>query len=160
MIILAETLEHLEPVVYSAAISEIKRLKADYLLVTVPYKQNLNEELSRCGSCGNKFNVRHHYRSFDDTFLIKEFDEFEKMKMDFSEYYSPVSEWLLFLKHTFGDFFYSSEALCDKCGGKAVRPPGVLRFFFRTIVLMEKLLKKMFSLQKPAHMLLLLKRRN
>jgi 2-polyprenyl-3-methyl-5-hydroxy-6-metoxy-1,4-benzoquinol methylase len=82
LIILTEVLEHLDDETYIKAIEEIKRLKANHLLITVPYNENVELGLCKCSVCGNLFNASHHYRKFADSWFNKEFSEYDLEKIE------------------------------------------------------------------------------
>lgn len=60
-----EVLEHLPLNVYAAALTELSRVAGDYLIVSVPYNQDLDQSLVRCEACATRFNPDYHMRSFD-----------------------------------------------------------------------------------------------
>lgn len=61
-----QVLEHLAVPDYQRAKSEIARVASKYVVVSVPYKQCLEDEYTRCPSCRTIFNYDLHLRSFDD----------------------------------------------------------------------------------------------
>ena len=79
LVVLTEVLEHLDDETYIKAIKEIKRLKVNYLLVTVPFNENVELGLCKCSVCGNLFNASYHYRKFDNSWFNKEFLEYERL---------------------------------------------------------------------------------
>lgn len=66
-----EILEHLPVKVYEAGLAEICRLSRRYVMVSVPYKQDLRLSLIECPSCLGQFNPDYHMRSFDEGVLEK-----------------------------------------------------------------------------------------
>jgi SAM-dependent methyltransferase len=64
-----EVLEHLPVDAFPRGLAELSRVASKYLLVTVPYKQDLEASLSRCPSCLARFNPDFHVRSFDEGVL-------------------------------------------------------------------------------------------
>lgn len=69
-----EVLEHLPVGVFPLALTELSRMARKYLLVAVPYRQDLKASLSRCPSCHSRFNADFHVRSFDEGTLSRLFD--------------------------------------------------------------------------------------
>ena len=53
-----EVLEHLPVEVFPSALSELARVARKYLLVSVPYRQDLAASLSRCPSCQDSIQRR------------------------------------------------------------------------------------------------------
>lgn len=69
-----EVLEHLPVAVYPLALSELGRIARKYVLVSVPYRQDLAASMSTCPSCKTQFNADFHVRSFDEATLSGLFD--------------------------------------------------------------------------------------
>jgi len=64
-LISTEVLEHLPHDSFLAALAEIARVTQRYLLITVPWNENLELEQSICPKCKARFNRNYHMRSFD-----------------------------------------------------------------------------------------------
>ena len=64
-----EVVEHLPLAVYPAALSELSRVAARWIMVSVPFEQNLRESLCECPSCSTRINPDYHLRSFDEEKL-------------------------------------------------------------------------------------------
>lgn len=62
-----EVVEHLPVAVFPAAIAELARVARKYVVVSVPYRQDLAEGMSRCPKCETRFNPDFHMRSFDEA---------------------------------------------------------------------------------------------
>lgn len=60
-----EVLEHLDRVQMEQALAELKRCARRYIIVSVPYREQLERGLIKCKSCGNVFHVYGHQQSFD-----------------------------------------------------------------------------------------------
>ncbi len=72
-VVCLEVLEHLEQDVFERSITELARVARSYLLVSVPYRQDLRREMVRCAECGLKYHADLHRRSFRDS------GEFERL---------------------------------------------------------------------------------
>lgn len=64
-----EVLEHLSVDSYPRALDELSRVAGQHLLITVPYRQDLEASLSKCPQCHARFNPDFHVRSFDEDVL-------------------------------------------------------------------------------------------
>jgi SAM-dependent methyltransferase len=64
LVLSAETLEHLPPAEYETAKAEMLRVARRYILVELPYMQNLGIGMEKCPKCGHKFHANHHYRRY------------------------------------------------------------------------------------------------
>jgi len=71
VVIMSEVLEHLETDIIKKTLKEVKRvLKEDGKFIgTVPYNENLKEQIVICPTCGEKFHRWGHVQSFDIQIL-------------------------------------------------------------------------------------------
>lgn len=119
LIICTEVLEHLPPAVYKKALQELSRISKKYILIELPYRQQLAFGIERCSSCGTKFHCNHHYRAFNDRILRRLFRRDWKMVEIHvvggpQFYYQPFS---LFIRQRLGGVWMKSPiAICTKCG--------------------------------------------
>ncbi|MBS1733032.1 MAG: class I SAM-dependent methyltransferase [Bacteroidetes bacterium] len=61
-----EVIEHLPQETYRQALKEIARVSAKYIIITVPYNEDLLETQTQCPRCKSKFNSDLHLRSFQE----------------------------------------------------------------------------------------------
>lgn len=61
-----EVIEHLPTTIYPAALEELARISRKYIIISVPYKEVLEDSYTKCPSCKSIFNYELHLRSFDD----------------------------------------------------------------------------------------------
>ncbi|HEV2352818.1 MAG TPA: class I SAM-dependent methyltransferase [Puia sp.] len=66
-----EVIEHLPVAVYERALDELARIAKDYIIISVPYKERLDESFNQCPSCESIFNYELHLRHFDDPKMKK-----------------------------------------------------------------------------------------
>jgi SAM-dependent methyltransferase len=66
MVTCMEVIEHLPHGLYEMALLEISRVAKKYILITVPYKQDLKLMMVQCPFCFSRFNHYLHIRSFDE----------------------------------------------------------------------------------------------
>ena len=59
-----DTLEHIGELEFPGALAELKRVARKYLIVTVPFMENLKASTTICMKCGTTFHVHHHQRGF------------------------------------------------------------------------------------------------
>jgi len=60
-----EVVEHLSTKDFSQALNEIARVSKKYILVSVPYKENLKDHFIECKRCKTRFHRNFHKQSFD-----------------------------------------------------------------------------------------------
>jgi len=156
LVILAEVLEHLDITSFHKVIEEIKRLGAMYLLITVPFNENVGSSSCKCGSCGKLFNPYYHRQSFDDLWFEDVFSDYDLSKITYSSVRTPPSKRIPLLKHRLGVYEYTAAAICDDCGGKPAKPNRILEFVFNGLQVVDRTLKRFFDLKEPYHQILLL----
>ncbi|MNK10368.1 hypothetical protein D3C87_283920 [compost metagenome] len=59
-----EVIEHLPNAIYEDSIRELGRISNKYIMISVPFNENLLKSLVHCPSCKTKFNPEYHMRSF------------------------------------------------------------------------------------------------
>jgi ubiquinone/menaquinone biosynthesis C-methylase UbiE len=59
-----EVLEHLPQVTYLCALNELSRIARQYIIVSVPFNEQLRMSLMECTKCACRFNPNYHLRSF------------------------------------------------------------------------------------------------
>ncbi len=62
-----EVIEHLPVDAYDQALRELARVAAKYVIVGVPYREQIERNVTQCPRCRTVFNVDLHLRSFDDS---------------------------------------------------------------------------------------------
>jgi len=61
-----EVLEHLNPEDFGRALRELARLSKKYIIISVPYREDIESNMVRCPHCFTKFHYDGHLQSFDD----------------------------------------------------------------------------------------------
>jgi len=75
MVSCMEVLEHLPKETFVLALNELSRVSSRYILISVPYDQNLRLSLTECSECCCRFNPYYHLRKFDQNTMLHLFDE-------------------------------------------------------------------------------------
>jgi hypothetical protein len=65
-----EVIEHLPVPIYPLALAELARVARRFVLITVPWRQDLDASLCRCPSCRTLFNGDFHVRRFDESAML------------------------------------------------------------------------------------------
>lgn len=81
LILCSETLEHIPSGTYQQVLTEIERVSAKYILVTVPNNENLLQSSIICPACGHKFHPSRHARSFTKEDMLHLFTKFRLRPM-------------------------------------------------------------------------------
>jgi hypothetical protein len=121
-----EVLEHIPTNLLEKACSELSRVSDEYILIGVPYKQDIRVGRTTCYSCGTKKPPWGHVNSFNEKSLERLFPEYEAMKISFvgktKSVTNDISMHLMdFAGNPYGT--YSQEEPCIQCGKKLSFPP-------------------------------------
>ena len=116
-----DVIEHLPEKDYPQALQEIQRVAKKYILIGVPFMENLASGLTKCAVCGYLYHVNHHYRSFGipelfnllggdwmPTVFVFSGDTIDRGDLYFRSFrkrLGVLTEWEL--------------AVCPQCGAKA-----------------------------------------
>jgi Methyltransferase domain len=117
----SQMLEHLDDSAYRVAIAELRRVARAYLLISVPYCEDLDMRLIRCPACGLRQHVWGHVRRFTPESLIGDLADFDPVATRvFGDLQDPP--WprpLLWAVHNVFRGWYTTEgqhAQCSRCG--------------------------------------------
>ena len=70
-----EVLEHLPQIAYTNALDELVRIARRFILVSVPYNENLQLSYTECIKCCCRFNPNYHLRTFNQQTMQHLFDD-------------------------------------------------------------------------------------
>jgi SAM-dependent methyltransferase len=71
-----EVIEHLPNSIYKTALGELSRLSKKYVIISVPYAEDLEEAYNQCPSCKTIFNRDLHLRNFKENDMEILLDDF------------------------------------------------------------------------------------
>lgn len=74
IVLCSEVIEHIPNHNYHQALQEIVRVASKHILITVPYKEDLQAQTVICPSCGCVFHKTYHMRGYFENDLIKLFE--------------------------------------------------------------------------------------
>jgi hypothetical protein len=121
MVFCAEVLEHIPPNLLATACGELARVSKEYVLIGVPYKQDIRVGRTTCSTCGNVNPPWGHVNKFDEKILSELFPGFSIARMSFvGESGSKTNAFTCALMDISGNPYgtYSQEEPCIHCGGK------------------------------------------
>ena len=72
-----EVIEHLTVNNYKKALSELARVSNKYIIISVPFNEKIDKNVTKCPSCGTIFNTDLHFRNFNNNDLQILFTEFD-----------------------------------------------------------------------------------
>lgn len=124
-----QVLEHIPVRDYEKALSELARISKKYIIVGVPFEEEIDKNMTKCPQCKTQFNVDLHLRSYD-VLDIKNL--FENHNLSCKEYTNVVEkkEYLLLsslikFKESFKEKNkkeYFRSPLCPLCGFQNKNP--------------------------------------
>ncbi|MBE3040849.1 MAG: class I SAM-dependent methyltransferase [Chloroflexi bacterium] len=118
-VVCTEVLEHLSEEVFNKAVKELSRVAKQYIVIGVPYRQDLREGMTRCAKCGCRYHLHLHQRSFQGP------DELEAAIPGFRQHVVTLigersdikSSLFRTIRYTaLGARAHSSFAVCPSCG--------------------------------------------
>ena len=123
LVICNDVLEHLTSEEREQALRELARVSRQYILITVPFLEDLNQGITKCADCGKYYHLNHHLFSFDLDITSKLFESFnyycirQVLSGDIS--YGEPPEIIL-MRRLLSDFPPHQVPVCLHCGGQKV----------------------------------------
>lgn len=153
-----EVLEHIQPVLLQQACDEIARVSRRYVVIGVPFRQDLRAGRMRCDQCGKVNPTTGHLSSFDREKLEALFVKTMRAKeVRFVGDGAAVANWLstaLFASCGYPYGTYEQEEGCVYCSEKMSRPRinpmqwGIC-FVARGLVFVQSRLYRMLGSRRP-----------
>lgn len=125
LVLCAEVLEHLPGALLGAACAELSRVAREYVLIGVPYRQDLRTDRTTCARCGKANPPWAHVNRFDEQRLRGLFPQCEVARMSFVGRTREGTNFLsALLMELAGNPFgtYDQEEPCIHCGGALGAP--------------------------------------
>ena len=123
LVFCAEVLEHIPAL--EKACSELSRVSKKFVVVGVPYKQDIRVGRTTCAECGCKNPPWGHVNKFDERRLICLFPTFNVLRMSFvGTAEQPTNALSCLLMDMAGNPFgtYDQQEPCISCGSSLRRP--------------------------------------
>ncbi len=124
-VLCSEVLEHIPGTILGQACRELSRVARRYLLIGVPYRQDLRLGRPRCGACGGSNPPWGHVNSFDEQSVVGHFPGWRQSTLSLvgngGQSTSSVAAGLMALAGSpYGS--YEQEERCFFCGAELVAP--------------------------------------
>lgn len=120
LLLSSQVLEHLPDGVFERALAEMDRVAARWIIVSVPYREELAKRLVRCRSCALEFHIEGHLRAFDQAAIDRALPTFERVRTELCGRPEPPSYATLerarqrIAKHWF--VYRGATIVCPQCG--------------------------------------------
>lgn len=168
LVLAGDILEHIEDGYFEKSVSEIARVSKKYILISSPYKDEIDWPVSMCGSCKREFNVYGHVRSIDMKLVKSVFPQgkFDFLKVGFlGKMRDPRPRALVYMARRWGKVYSQEGAVCPHCFSNHICEPrrGVLektlgRSVAAIFYLMDNFMPSIFK--KRSEILILLKKKD
>ena len=126
LVFCAEVLEHIPSHLLQKACSEVGRVSNQYLLIGVPFKQDIRVGRTTCYTCGKKNPPWGHVNSFDLEKLCELFPDYDLHEVSYvGENHAQTNFISTSLMDLAGNPYgtYDQEEACIHCGEKLKKPP-------------------------------------
>lgn len=121
LVMTTDMLEHMPPALESQAWSELFRVGREYVLVAVPFQEELLDGMTCCPSCNEKFHVNWHDRSYEINRVVQNCPSdwcIDKIVLTGEAWTSMHPVETAFRRQVLGEWAGWSEAVCPECGHK------------------------------------------
>lgn len=115
-----EVIEHLPLKVFEKALMEIERVAKKYVIISVPYRENLDFSKVSCPKCKTEFSPFYHMHSFDEEKLSKLFENssltfIDSFKLETSQrpYWGMTKKWI---SRKINPNSFPANCICPMCG--------------------------------------------
>lgn len=126
LVFCAEVLEHIPFPLLQKACLELSRISKSYVLIGVPFKQDIRVGRTTCYSCGKQNPPWGHVNSFDQEKLESLFPAYDLHEVSFvGENHEQTNFISTFLMDLAGNPYgtYDQEEACIHCGQQLKKPP-------------------------------------
>ena len=116
-----EVIEHLPVEVYTKALTELTRVAKRYVILSVPYAEQLEKNYNQCPQCKTIFNADLHLRNFSDAAIknLLEENNFECLLVKKAGAQTFFKGHYLFTKLFYPELFRQWRSpICPVCGYK------------------------------------------
>lgn len=164
LVFCSEVLEHIPPGMLRRACREIVRVATNYVLIGVPFRQDIRLARTTCGACGKVNPPWGHVNRFDEALLCKLFPDCEIIKTSFIGKTKQRTNYIsCLLMDIAGNPYgtYVQEEPCVHCGSAIGRPRArsfVQKACTKAAVLLTRT-QVLFAPEQPVWIHVLLKKR-
>lgn len=120
LVVCSEVLEHLPPHLLDAAVKELCRVAAKYVILTNPFREKLEYHQLRCEHCRARFHVCGHLHSMDEAMMLSLASPWAKsVTFHYSGRRPYESVWYAGILRAAGCSVIQAETCCPLCGTPA-----------------------------------------
>jgi glycosyltransferase involved in cell wall biosynthesis/ubiquinone/menaquinone biosynthesis C-methylase UbiE len=125
LVICNDVLEHLTNEEREQSLKELARVARKYILITVPFLEDLNQGMTKCADCGKYYHINHHLQSFDLETTRQFFNNFNykciRQVLSGDIWYGEPPEIVL-TRRILSDLPHTENPVCLHCGSQKTIP--------------------------------------
>lgn len=128
LVLSTDTLEHIPDETYDQAWSELFRVAKKYVMVAVPFRENLLDSTAKCSKCSTQYHVNWHQRSYDiDSFSQKAPAGWyvQSIVVSGEPWPDMLPKETCLRRELFGEWSGWKMAICPECGSAGKDPDPV-----------------------------------
>jgi len=125
LVVCTEVLEHINPELLLKACNELYRVSNKYILIGVPFQQDLRTNATYCSNCDTINPTTGHLSIFDKNKLYSLFPECKINKIELvgrGQYKTNYLSYNIYKRFNFPFGSYEQEEGCVNCGEKIMPP--------------------------------------
>lgn len=141
VVLTTDMLEHLPDTVEPVVLDQLFRVAKKWVVIAVPFREELLEATTRCLACGGYYHVNWHLRSYDfDDLLERTPDDFEIDKIVLTgEAWSPYHPLeIKFRRQVYDEWSGWTEGICPYCENQSAPPDPMKPFSFLSAMALAK----------------------
>lgn len=126
LVLISEVIEHIPAHALPQVLGELRRVSRQYVLVTVPYRETLEDGFVRC-ECGFVFHKWGHLQSYDEARLVSLYPDMAAVRVQLLGGEKPADpRWLKRLERFWGGRYAEPDAdtSCPECHGRSFAVDG------------------------------------
>lgn len=123
LVVCLEVLEHLPDMVFQKALKNLGRVAKKYIMVSVPFEENLVKHHTECPACHSRFHISLHLRSFnkqsmENLFLDEGFKCINQLPVGESSYFHLITPIKRLIARICGKrkLIINHRLICPVCG--------------------------------------------
>ena len=125
LVMSTDVFEHLPDDVEQAAWQEAFRVASTYLMIAVPFREELLEGTACCRQCGNKYHVNWHLRAYDYSELLSRVShgwDVEALILTGGAWSAYHPREICFRRKALNEWNGWTESVCPICGAQGCAP--------------------------------------
>ncbi|HHY71904.1 MAG TPA: methyltransferase domain-containing protein [Bacillus bacterium] len=119
-----DVIEHLNQKDRYKGLMECSRVASKYVIITVPFMEDLNLGTTKCGGCGSYYHVNHHLDSFnleETRELLNSFNYKNVLQVLSGDTWNGEPAEVVYLKRLLDlEFAHFEGSICPECGSKEI----------------------------------------